>query len=193
MSSFRLFCLDLQLFTQSVCIEGTFSCGLFLWILVHHQLLKFHILYSFILEIYLAPSRKQRCYFSHGPPCTLYFQGVVCSKPGFLMLICHFTNSMSKIVFLKKVLYLWSTIQIRFRKYKVFWIMLVDFKLSQNFLPETHLQIQPAPLIEVATCFFYGAPCTQHFHRVKCHKSFLLGRICGEQSLVFSVLVFHLL
>ena len=47
--------------------------------------------------------------------------------------------------------------------------MLVDFiltllNLTQNSLPETDLQIQAAPRIEVAICFFYGAPFTQHFH-----------------------------
>ena len=41
--------------------------------------------------------------------------------------------------------------------------MLVDFNLTllnlaQNSLPETHLQIHTAPRIEVAICFFYGAP-----------------------------------
>ena len=40
--------------------------------------------------------------------------------------------------------------------------MLVDFNLTpfnltQNSLPETYLQIQAAPRIEVAICFFYGA------------------------------------
>ena len=74
--------------------------------------------------------------------------------------------------------------------------MLDDVNLTllysiQNSLPETHLQIQAAPWIEVAIYFFYGALCTQHFYRVKCSKSFLLGRICGEQSLSFLVLVFH--
>ena len=74
--------------------------------------------------------------------------------------------------------------------------MLVDFNLTllnftQNSLPETHLQIQAAPRIEVAMCFYYGEPCTQHFYSIKCSKSFLLGRICGEQSLSFVVLVFH--
>ena len=70
--------------------------------------------------------------------------------------------------------------------------MLVDFNLTllnltQNYLPETHLQIQAATRIEVAICFFYGAPCTQHFYTVKCSKSILLGRICGEQSLSLSL------
>ena len=70
--------------------------------------------------------------------------------------------------------------------------MLVDFNctllnLTQYSLPETHLQSQATPRIEVAICLFYGASCTQHFHRVKCPKSFLLGRICGEQSLSFLV------
>ena len=50
----------------------------------------------FILEISIVPSRKQRCYLSHGSPCTLYFQDIVCPKPYFLILICHFLNSMSK-------------------------------------------------------------------------------------------------
>ena len=68
--------------------------------------------------------------------------------------------------------------------------MLVDFNLTllnltKNSLPETYLQIQAAPQIEVAICFFYGAPCTKHFYCFKCPKSFLLGRICGEQSLSF--------
>ena len=41
--------------------------------------------------------------------------------------------------------------------------MLVDFvltllNLTQNSLPETNLQIKAAPRIEVAICFFYGAP-----------------------------------
>ena len=61
--------------------------------------------------------------------------------------------------------------------------MLIDFKLvllnlTQYSLSETHLQIQAALAIEVAICFF----CAQHFYRVKCFKSFLLGRIYGEQS-----------
>ena len=96
-SSFQLFYLDLPLFTQSVCIKDIFCCGLFFSILVRHQLLKCHILYSCFLKISLAPSRKQRCYFSHdGPPCRLYFQGIVCTKPCLLILICQFVNSMSK-------------------------------------------------------------------------------------------------
>ena len=73
--------------------------------------------------------------------------------------------------------------------------MLVDFNLTllnltQNSLPETYLQIQAANQKEVVICFFYGASCTQHFYSVKYSKSFLLGRICGEQSLSFLVLVF---
>ena len=74
--------------------------------------------------------------------------------------------------------------------------MLIDFNLTllnstQNSLSETHSQIQAAPRIEVTICFFYGAPSTQHFYLVKCFKSFLLGRICREQSLSFLVLFFH--
>ena len=76
--------------------------------------------------------------------------------------------------------------------------MLVDFiltllNLTQNSLPETDLQIQAAPRIEVAICFFFGAPCTHRFvkHPVKCPKSCLLSKMCGEQSLSFVVLVFH--
>ena len=73
--------------------------------------------------------------------------------------------------------------------------MLVDFNLTllnltQNSLPETYLQIQAATQIEAVICFFYGASCTQHFYNVKYSKSFLLGRICGEQNLSFLVLVF---
>ena len=67
--------------------------------------------------------------------------------------------------------------------------MLTDFNLrllnfTQNSLPETYLQIHAAPQKEAA-CFFYGVPCTKHFYRFKCSKSFLLGRICGEESLNF--------
>ena len=74
--------------------------------------------------------------------------------------------------------------------------MLNDFNLAllnltQNPLSETHLQIHIAPRIEVAIFLFYGAPCTQHFYRVKCFNLFLLGRICGEKSLSFLVIVFH--
>ena len=63
--------------------------------------------------------------------------------------------------------------------------MLVDFiltlpNLTRNSLPETDLQIQAAPRIEVAICFFYGVPCTEHFRRVNCPKSCFLSRICGE-------------
>ena len=73
--------------------------------------------------------------------------------------------------------------------------MFVDFNLTllnltQNSLPETYLQIQAATRIEVVICFFYGAPCTQHFYSVKYSKSILLGRICGKQSLSFLMLVF---
>ena len=93
---FWFFCFDLSTFTKSVCIKGIFYWGLFLRILVQHQLLKFYMLYSFILEISFAPSRKKRCYFSHGPSCTLYFQGIVCPQSCFLMLIYHYPNSMSK-------------------------------------------------------------------------------------------------
>ena len=89
LSWFWLFYFDLLIFTKSVCIKGIFYCGLFLRILDQHWLLKFHILYSFLLKISLAPPRKKRCYFSHGPPCTLYFQGIVCPKPCFLILIWH--------------------------------------------------------------------------------------------------------
>ena len=46
-----------------------------------------NMLYSFI------PSRKQRCCFSHGSPCKLHFQDVVCRKPHFLILICQCSNS----------------------------------------------------------------------------------------------------
>ena len=74
--------------------------------------------------------------------------------------------------------------------------MLIDFdlallNLTQKSLPETYLQIQAATRIEVVICFFYGAPCTQHFYSVKYSKSLLLGRICGGQSLSFLVLVFY--
>ena len=91
-----------------------------------------------------------------------------------------------KLIFLK-VLYLWCIIQIAFQKYKMFWILLVDFNLTllnlrPNSVPETHLQIQAAPRIEVAICFFYEAPCTQQFYCVKCSKSFLLGRIWNRYS-----------
>ena len=73
--------------------------------------------------------------------------------------------------------------------------MLVDFNLTlpnltQNSLSQTYLQIQAANRIEVVICFFYRASCTQHFYSVKYSKSFLPGRICGEQSLNFLVLVF---
>ena len=91
-----------------------FLWGLFLRILVQHQLLKFHILYSFLLEISLALSRKKRCYFSHGPPFTLCFQCLVCPKPCFLILICYYPNFMSKTDFFKNVLCLWCTLQIVF-------------------------------------------------------------------------------
>ena len=75
--------------------------------------------------------------------------------------------------------------------------MLADFNLTllnltQNFLPETSLQIQTAHQTNIAICFFSGVPCTQQFYRVKGSKSFLLGRICGEQQLSFLVLTFHL-
>ena len=78
-----------------------------------------------------------------------------------------------------------STIQIVFWIYKVFWIMLVDINLillnlTQNSLPEIHLEIQSAPWTKVAVCFFYGEPCTHHVCSVKYSKSFLLGRICEE-------------
>ena len=68
--------------------------------------------------------------------------------------------------------------------------MLIDFNLAllsltQNSLSETNLQIQTAPRIKVAIFFFYGAPCTKHFYRVMCFKSFLVRRICRGQSLSF--------
>ena len=74
--------------------------------------------------------------------------------------------------------------------------MLIDFdlallNLTQKSLPKTYLQIQAATRIEVVICFFYGAPCTQHFYSVKYSKSLLLGRICGGQSLSCLVLVFY--
>ena len=76
--------------------------------------------------------------------------------------------------------------------------MLVGFhltllNLTQNSLAKTHLEIQAAPRIEVAICFFYGELCTQHFYSVKCSKSVLIGRIYREQSLSFLVVVFHYL
>ena len=57
---------------------------------------------------------------------------------------------MSKTEFLKNFFYLLSTIEIVFRIYKVYRIMLDDVNLTllysiQNSLPETHLQIQAAP------------------------------------------------
>ena len=76
------------------------------------------------------------------------------------------------------------------------WIIIVDIssalvtQIPQNYLPETDLQIQAALQIEVAICFFYGTPCTEHFHRVKCPKSCFLCRICGEQSLSLVAVVF---
>ena len=79
-SWFWLFYFDLSLFTQSACIKCIFYCGLFLPILVQHQLFKFHILYSFTLEIFLPPSKRKPCNFSHGLPCALYFQGIVCPE-----------------------------------------------------------------------------------------------------------------
>ena len=61
-----------------------------------------------------------------------------------------------------KVFCLWSTIQKIFRKYKVFWLMLVDFNLTLCLiwhkipcLKLIYLQIQAASRIEVAICFFY--------------------------------------
>ena len=50
--------------------------------------------------------------------------------------------------------------------------MLIGFNLtllnlSQNSWPETHLQIQAAPWIEVAVYFFYGVPCAQYIYCVK--------------------------
>ena len=74
--------------------------------------------------------------------------------------------------------------------------MLVDFhltllNLTQNFLAKTQLEIEAPPRIEVAICFFYGEPCTQHFCSVKCSKSVLLGRVYGGQSLSFLIVVFH--
>ena len=115
-----------------------------------------HILYSFLLEIYHALSRKKRCDFLHGPPFTLCFQCLVCPKSCFLILICYYPNFMSKTDFFKNVFCLWCTLQLVFRKYKVFWIMLIHFNLTQNSLSKTHLQIQAAPRIEVASCFFYA-------------------------------------
>ena len=58
--------------------------------------------------------------------------------------------------------------------------MLIDFNLtllnlSQNSWPETHLQIQAAPWIEVAVCFFYGV--RSIFIVLRCSKYFLLDRI----------------
>ena len=50
--------------------------------------------------------------------------------------------------------------QIAFWKYKVLWIMLIDFILALLNFSETHLQIQDAPWIEVTISFFYGAPWT---------------------------------
>ena len=80
---------------------------------------------------------------------------------------------MSKTDFFKKSFICGAPYKVVFRKYKVFWIMLVDFNLTLlNSIPGTHLQIQAASRIEVVICFFYGAPCKQHFYRVKCSKSF---------------------
>ena len=155
---------------------------LLLWIIFvdfSSALFKFHILSAFILETSIAWSRKQS---SHGP-CVL--NNVSWSQ--------FATSQIPCLKFIFKVLYLWRTIKIVFRKYKVFWIMLVDFNLTllnltEKSLPETNLQIQAATSTDVAICCFYGAPCTQYF---RCSKSFLLGSICGEQSLSFLTLVFH--
>ena len=39
-------------------------------------------------------------------------------------------------------------------------INLTLLRLTQKCLPGIHLRIQSVPRIEVAICFFYGAPCT---------------------------------
>ena len=50
----------------------------------------------------LLRQEKKRCYFSHGPPYTLYFRGIVCPKTCFLNLIYYYPNSMSKTDSFKK-------------------------------------------------------------------------------------------
>ena len=90
----------------------------------------------------------------------------------------HHTNSISKV-------------EVVLNHACCFHLTLLNF--TQNSLAKTHLEIQAAPRIEVAICFFYGEPCTQHFYRVKCSKSVLIGRIYREQSLSFLVVVFHYL
>ena len=103
---------------------------------------------------FFCSAKKKRCYFSHGLPCTLYFQGIVCPKPCFLVLICHYPNSMSKTDFCK-MSFIHKQSFILYRKNKVFWIMLIGFNLAllnltQSSLFETYLQIKAASRIEVA-------------------------------------------
>ena len=62
--------------------------------------------------------------------------------------------------------------------------------LLQNSLSETRLQIEAAPRIEVAICFFYGPPYTQHFKGAMSFKPFFLGGI-WEKNLSFLIIVFH--
>ena len=64
LSWFWLFYFDLLIFTKSVCIKGIFYCGLFLRISDQHWLLKFHILYSFLLKISLAPPKRNMLLFA---------------------------------------------------------------------------------------------------------------------------------
>ena len=69
--------------------------------------------------------------------------------------------------------------QIVFRKYKGFWIMLVRFNLTLvnltlNSPPETHVEVQAAPRKEKGIFFVYGAPVTQHFFGIKCTKFFTM-------------------
>ena len=74
--------------------------------------------------------------------------------------------------------------------------MLIDFNLvllnlTQNPLSETHLQIHVAPRNRSSDLLLLWSTLYTTFLSCKCFKSFLLGRICGEKSLSFLVIVFH--
>ena len=111
-----------------------------------------------------------------------YFQGILFPEPCVLILIATSEIPCLKLIFLEcplSVVHHTNSIsKVSGVLNHAYWFNLTLLNLTQNSLSET--QIQAAPRIEVAICFFYGPPYIQHFNGAKSFKPFLLGRICGE-------------
>ena len=88
---FWLFCFDLSTFTKMLCIKDIFHWGVIF--ADFSSALVTQILYVKFLHSgnFFCSVKKETMLL-----CTLHFQGIVCPKPCFLILIYHHPNSMSK-------------------------------------------------------------------------------------------------